>query len=91
MNIYIPEIEHRDDQFNLGCFSSRQNAIRAILLYLDNTSLNPLSPELVNRVRTKLTHDNWLEDLEYTHVDDLPMKITASIDVVRFDSYSKCN
>ena len=91
MNIYIPEIENSDDQFNLGCFSSRQNAIRAILLYLDNTSLNPLSLELVNRVRTKLTHDNWLEDLEYVHVDDLPMKITASIDVVRFDSFTKCN
>ena len=91
MNIYIPEIENSDDQFNLGCFSSRQNAIRAILLYLDNTSLNPLSLELVNRVRTKLTHDNWLEDLEYVHVDDLPIKITASIDVVRFDSFTKCN
>ena len=91
MNIYIPEIERTDDQFNLGCFSSRQNAIRAILLYLDNTSLNPLSLELVNRVQTKLTHDNWLEDLEYTHVDDLPVKITASIDVVRFDSFTKCN
>lgn len=91
MNIYIPEIEQTDEQFNLGCFSSRQNAIRAILLYLDNTSLNPLSPELVNRVQTKLTHDNWLEDLEYVHVDDLPMKITASIDVVRFDSFTKCN
>ena len=91
MNIYIPEIERADNQFNLGCFSSRQNAIRAILLYLDNSSLNPLSLELVNRVRTKLTHDNWLEDLEYVHVDNLPVKITASIDVVRFDSFSKCN
>ena len=91
MNIYIPEIELADDQFNLGCFSSRQNAIRAILLYLDNTSLNPLSLEFVNRVQTKLTHDNWLEDLEYMHVDNLPAKITASIDVVRFDSFTKCN
>lgn len=91
MNIYIPEIEHADDQFNLGCFSSRQNAIRAILLYLDNASLDPLSLEFVNRIRTKLTHDNWLEDLEYMHVDNILVTITASIDVVRFDSFTKCN
>lgn len=91
MNIYVPEIEYKDYQFILGCFSSKTNAIKAILLYLDNTSLNPLSLEFVNRVQGRLIQESVLEHLEYVSRDNIPVEITASIAVVKFDSFAKCN